>query len=59
MKINILYIHYLTLLFIVLALFFSLIVMVYAVKHSKLQFFSTWQFPMLLALFLDGIVSLH
>jgi hypothetical protein len=58
MKINILYIHYLTLLFIVLALFLSLIVMVYAVKHSKLQFFNTWQFPMLLALFLDGIVSL-
>jgi hypothetical protein len=58
MKINILYIHYLTLLFIVLALFFSLIVMIYAVKNSNLQFFSTWQFPMLLALFLDGIVSL-
>lgn len=58
MKINILYIHYLTLLFIVLALFFSFIVMIYSVKHSKLQYFNTWQFPMLLALFLDGIISL-
>lgn len=58
MKVNIVYIHYLTLLFIVLALFLSFIVMVHAVKNSKLQYFNTWQFPMLLALFLDGIVSL-
>jgi hypothetical protein len=58
MKINILYVHYFTLLFIVLALFLSFIVMIYSVKNSKLQYFNTWQFPMLLALFLDGIITI-
>lgn len=58
MKIDILYVHYFTIICMVLALFSSFIVMIYSVKHSKLQYFNTWQFPMLLALFLDGIISL-
>ncbi len=58
MKINILYIHYFTLISIVFALFFSFFVMIHAVKNSKLQYYNTWQFPMLLALFLDGIMTL-
>ncbi len=59
MKVNILYVHYFILLFIALALFLSFFVMIHSVKNSKLQYFNTWQFPMLLALLLDGFISIR
>lgn len=58
MKVNIIYVQYFTLFFITMALFLSFFIMIHSVKNSKLQYFNTWQFPMLLALLLDGIISL-
>jgi hypothetical protein len=53
------YIHYLSVIFIGLAMVLSFIVLIHAVKNSKMKNFSTWQFPMLLALFFDGVISFY
>ena len=56
---RILNIHYLAVMFTGLAMFCSFIIMIHAVHNLKLRSFNTWQFPMLLALFFDGAVSIY
>ena len=47
-----------TLMFIALATLCSFVIMVFSIGNSSVRFFNTWQFPMLLALLLDGIFVL-
>lgn len=53
-----LYIHYLAILSIALALFFSFVIMVYAIRSKRLKEFNSWQFPMLLALLFDAVMAI-
>ena len=59
LKDMILNIHFFSVICIGLSMVLSFIVLIYAVQNSKLKSFSTWQFPMLLALFFDGILSVY
>lgn len=47
------YVHYANNLFILIAVILSVIVLVYS--YSKEYEINTWQFPMILAMFLDAI----
>jgi len=54
------YLHYLIVFFIGVSLLLSLFIFLYSLQHNKsINNFNTWQFPMLLALFFDGLLVLH
>ena len=55
------YIHYFILILIFIAAICSAYVMTYSITNyslgnSKIKYYNTWQFPMLLALLLDGFL---
>ena len=52
---QIIYIHYVTLVLIFLAALCSFFIMTFSIGNSFIKYYNTWQFPMLLALLLDGI----
>jgi hypothetical protein len=53
------YLHYAAVIFIGLAMLCSFIILAYSSQDIKKYSFNTWQFPMLLALFIDGILFLN
>jgi len=57
---TIVYLHYLIVFFIGLSLLLSLFIFIYSLTNKQnINNFNTWQFPMLLALFLDGVLVLY
>jgi hypothetical protein len=53
-----LHVHYLAVISIAFALFFSFIIMVYAIRNNRLKQLNSWQFPMLLALLFDATLAI-